>query len=653
MPDKPTNKHVEESINPHNSETEIHSSENVNEFKRDFWFPFDTVRDIQVDLLKKIHQTIKTKSHLIAHAPTGLGKSAAALAPALKYAFDHGKKVFFLTSRHTQHNIAIDTLKKIKEEFNLNFQVVDMIGKKHMCSVEGIENLYSNEFSDFCKKQKEEQKCEFYTNTKKNNKLTTEAQIVLKKLKDASPAHIEEFKEQCKNSDLCAYEMASSLAKDAQVIVADYYYIFNPLIRDLFFAKSQITLNDCIVIVDEGHNLPDRIRNLMTSQISSNTLKRAIKEAKKFSYADTLKKLVKLQDVLLKLSGTIEKKEKLVSKQEFMEPLGTKDDYESVIEDFDFVGGIVRDKDKRSSIGAIGSFLDSWRGNDEGYVRIVSHKYYKGESNLMISYRCLDPSLVSSEIIDGCHSVILMSGTLTPTSMFRDILGFPKNTEEETYPSPFPEDNKLSMIVTQTTTKFSMRSDQQYKRMGAICANITNHVPGNCAVFFPSYFLRDQVYKTFMQVSKKTAFMEQPNMTKEEKGDFLERFKSYKNSGAVLLGVMSGSYSEGIDLPGDLLKCVVVVGLPLGQPDIETKKLIDYYDVKFGKGWDYGYVAPAFSNCLQSAGRCIRSETDRGLVVFLDERYTWSTYKKHFPRDWNIKVAMDYPAIIDEFFSEY
>ena len=146
-------------------------------------------------------------------------------------------------------------------------------------------------------------------------------------------------------------------------------------------------------------------------------------------------------------------------------------------------------------------------------------------------------------------------------------------------------------------------------------------------------------------------FIEKSDMDKSERIHLLEEFKKYKDVGAVLLAVISGSFSEGIDLPGDFLKCVVVVGLPLSQPDLETKSLIDYYDKKFGKGWEYGYLIPAFNKSLQSAGRCIRSEKDKGVIVFMDKRYLWQNYYKYFPLDWNIKTAKaDYVKIVDEFF---
>jgi DNA excision repair protein ERCC-2 len=413
----------------------------------------------------------------------------------------------------------------------------------------------------------------------------------------------------------------------------------------------QITLPDCVVIADEGHNLPDRIRSLMTVQLSGYMIKRAIKEVKKIGETAIVEKLVRIQDILTEFAQDMrDGDEKPVSKQEFIKKVESIGDYDEIHADLELAAQTVKEKEKQSSLGGIAQFLDSWKGKDEGYVRILSQKETKAGSLIILSYRCLDPSIVSQETIANCHSTIIMSGTLTPTAMYKDVLGFPSDAVERKYPSPFPEKNRLSMIIPETTTKFSMRNPDQYRRIAEICAEVTNGIPGNSAVFFPSYFLRDNVYEFFLPLSKKTAFMEHSEMSKEEKADFLERFKQFKNSGAVLLGVVSGSYGEGVDLPGDLLKCVVVVGLPLKQPSIETKELIKYYDTKFGKGWDYGYVGPAFSKCLQSAGRCIRSEEDRGIIVFLDERYTWQNYFKHFPLDWNIKVTKLYNERIKEFF---
>jgi DNA excision repair protein ERCC-2 len=294
-------------------------------------------------------------------------------------------------------------------------------------------------------------------------------------------------------------------------------------------------------------------------------------------------------------------------------------------------------------------FLSGWLGPDKGFSRILSLNEYKDKKNIMLSYRCLDPSLASTVVAEHALSTILMSGTLTPTSMYHDLLGFPeKRTEQKELGSPFPKHNKLTLVVPETTTKFSQRDEKQFQEIAKICSNITNLIKGNSAIFLPSYFLLDQVNRYFSELSEKRIIREVPRLSKEGKHDLLEEFKSQSKEGAVLLGVASGSFGEGVDLPGDLLKCVIVVGIPLQKPDLETNELIQYYDNKFGHGWDYAYLYPAILTSLQNAGRCIRSETDKGVIVFLDQRYAWPRYKNCFSKDHDrILTPMKSMGLID------
>tara|TARA_Y100000031_G_scaffold154536_2_gene202527 strand:- start:510 stop:1841 length:1332 start_codon:yes stop_codon:yes gene_type:complete len=439
------------------------------------------------------------------------------------------------------------------------------------------------------------------------------------------------------------------IAKNAKVIIGDYYYIFHQDIRNLLLNKINKELKNSIIIVDEAHNLPNRVKDLFTARLSNSMINRALSEAKKFKYDQIIHDLLNIEEILKELSN-FKEDEQYINKELFIEKINNIRDYQELIEDFSFIGDAIREEQKQSYIGSIASFLESWLGNNEGFTRIISKKV-NPKPIVILSYRCLDSSLATKEVIDEAHSTIMMSGTLTPTSMYNELLGF-NNPIEETYKSPFPDKNRLNIIIPKTTTKYEFRNQKQYQDIATILANIVNIVPGNSAVFFPSYYLRDSIYKEFNELCKKTLFIEHPNLSKTEKHKLLEKFKSYKNSGAVLLGAISGSFGEGIDLPGDFLKAVVIVGLPLTKPDLESNALIDYYDKKFGKGWDYGYLFPAFNKSLQSAGRCIRSESDKGVVIFLDERYTWKNYYRCFPSSWNLKISLLYERLINEFFSK-
>ncbi|MDP7180660.1 MAG: ATP-dependent DNA helicase [Candidatus Woesearchaeota archaeon] len=614
--------------------------------KKEVLFPYKTIRNTQDDLIESIKKAVETKSNLIIHAPTGLGKTVAALAPAIPYAMKNHLTIYFLTSRHTQHQIAINTIKDIKEHHNVNIITTDIIGKKWMCIQPSVDALYSNEFNEYCKALKEENKCEFYSNTKtQDNKVSVEAKKTLNELKVLSPYHTEQVIKTCEVEKLCPHEISTLLAKKSNVIIADYYYIFNPAIRNIFFKKAGKQLENAIIIVDEAHNLPKRCRELLTQKLTTSMLERALKEARKYSYEETEEHLNSIRTILIELANKINSEEELIKKDDFVNRINLINNYEQMIGDLEFIGDEIREKQKQSYIGAISTFLSNWLGQDQGYSRILT----RTDNSITLIYRCLDPSLITKDVIDNAHSTILMSGTLTPTSMHKDILGF-NDAEEKEYKSPFPKKNKLSLIIPQTTTKFTKRSEQQYERIAEIIAKVVNLIPGNSAIFFPSYFLRDSIYKYFNYKCKKTIIQEEPNLSKQDKQTILDKFHEYKKIGAVLLGVASGSFGEGVDLPGDLLKGVIVVGLPLDKPNLETKELINYYDRKFGKGWDYAYIFPAVTKTLQNAGRCIRSETDKGVTIFLDERYIWPNYYKCFPTDYDVKVTRKYEEEIKEFF---
>lgn len=613
----------------------------------DSLFPHEEVRPIQNALILEIERAIEGKKCLVTHAPTGLGKTAATLPAALKKAIEEKLTIFFLTSRHTQHNIAIETLKKIKEKHNLDIEVVDIIGKKWMCPVPGVQILRSGEFSEYCKKQREDENCEFYLKTKKN-KVTAEAKLAVEELQKISPVHIQDLINHCTEKKLCPYEISMLLGSKAKVIVADYYYVFNDTIRNTFLGKVDKNLEDCIIIIDEAHNLPERIRELNTHKISTFTIDKAIKETKKVGYDEITNILGDLNNLLAEIGESVDG-EKLLTKNEFVEKVNEITDYDQLIGDLEALAEEVRETQKTSSCGVVANFLLHWQGDDNGFARIFKKDFFRGRAQFVLTYRCLDPSLTTKTIIENAHSVIAMSGTLKPAEMYRDLLGMPSDTVIREYKSPFPLKNKLSLIVPKTTTKFTMRSDEQFRNIAEVTAEIVNSVPGNTALFFPSYALKDLVSNHFNIRAKKTVFSEKPNMTKEEKEQLLDTFKEYNKTGAALLAVASGSFGEGIDLPGDYLKAVVIVGLPLGKPDLETQELIKYYDSKFSKGWDYGYLIPAMNKCMQGAGRCIRSETDTGVVVFLDERFAWQNYLRFFDEK-EVEISTDYVKKIEEFF---
>src|SRR3989338_8576537 len=614
------------------------------------FFPHDKIRGGQKDLINDLYLALSSKKILIAHAPTGLGKTASALSVALFEAQKNKKKLFFLTNRHTQPQIAVHTSKLISRKIGKKIICADLIGKRWMCSHDTA-GLFGNEFNEFCKTIVERGECEFYNNVKNKKELTVEAKKTVKEAQIQGPLHNEEILALGRQEKMCSYELSLALAKDAVVIIGDYFYLFNPFVQANFISKLSIELEDIILIVDEGHNLPGRISEMLSIVLTSNGIKNAVLEAKKYGYNGLIFWLQELMRILHEMgnfSNTDTEREKLVSRTGLISQINTLVDYDEFINQLEIAAEEIKKKQRKSYLGGIAHFLSSWKGEDAGFARIISQKAGMYGEVTALSYLCLDPRLVSGDIFNKVHAGVVMSGTLQPTFMYKDILGIERGVERE-YNSPFPVENKLSLIIPETSTKYTVRGDAMYRRIAQICSNLAGSIPGNAAFFFPSYQLRDKI-ANFLTVRKKL-FWEKAEMSKEEKEALLSQFKAEKEAGGVLLGVTGANFAEGVDFPGDLLQGVVVVGLPLAKPDLRTKEVIKYYEEKFGKGWDYGYIYPAMSKCIQSAGRCIRSETDKGVVIFLDERFTWQNYYNCLPRE-GLIVSRDYERLLKEFFGK-
>ncbi|MFT4326712.1 MAG: ATP-dependent DNA helicase [Candidatus Woesearchaeota archaeon] len=624
------------------------SQKKIAELDDPFLFPYESMRDAQKKLIEDISGAVSTGKHIFAHAPTGLGKTIASIGPALSYCMKHKKILFFLTSRQTQHIMGVKTLRDIQNKFGLSLEVLDLIGKKSMCLQEGIENLSNSDFSEFCKNAKKQRTCEYYNNTRKSDGvLKTEAQFALSEMQGAIMS-TEQLVENSRRASVCPYEMALAKAETAQVIISDYFYIFHPNIRELLFRKLGITLDDCVIIVDEAHNLPDRVKSLASAALSSNMLDRALQESTKHGFDEASVILSRLRDGLVSFDSLAHSEMKgesscLLEKHEFVSLVKSIGEYESIIGTLEEVAELVRSKQKRSYIGGIANFLIMWQGEDEGFARIFS-KDVKGRT---LKYECLDPSSLSSKVFDESHSVVVISGTLEPLEMYADLLGATDPLLKR-YENPFPKENALSLIVPITTTKFTRRGDEEFQKIAAECEKILSSVKGNSAFFFPSYFLRDKVYKYLYDAIDRDFILESASASKEQKADILKSFTESSLQDKVLLATSSGSFGEGIDLPGHFLQCVVVIGLPLKKPTLEVKQLIAYYEKKFGRGWDYGYYYPSFNTTFQNVGRCIRSETDKGVMIYLDERFAEKRYLKYFG-DRKKVITYDYITKIKEF----
>ena len=597
-------------------------------------FPFDNYRKGQDSFIKVVRAALKHKKDVLAQVPTGVGKTAATLAPTLQYAIENDKHVIFLTSKHTHHKIAIETLKEIKEKNGIKFQVADFIGKRWMCPREDISNLKAGEFREFCKSVIENKECDYYNNFYSKEKIFTN-KILMDEL-NGSILHVEELVDKCRNSEVCSFEAAAVLAKNAKVIIVDYFHLLNPGTRERFFKKIGKELENCILIWDEAHNLPSRARDLMSESVNTISLDSSVREAGKFNQ-DLEPSIIKIKDKLSELSSKLglEKNEVLVSRKDFSE---VKDE---LINKIHKTAQTVVEEERRSYLNALAHFLTIWKEDDKRYSRILRRSYTRtGKPILNLLYNCLDPSIVLEPLLKGAHSNIFMSGTLYPLTMYEEIFGLDLPLKVE-YPNPFPEKNRLDLVIPAISTKFDQRNSKLYEKIADSVSELMDIVKGNKIFFFPSYAIMEKT----RELIKEHILVEKQGMDKSSREMLLKRFISMKENGVALFAVSSGSFGESIDLMGDKLKAVVIVGVPFAKHDLEVKEIIRYYDEKFGKGMEYGYIMPAFTSIMQNAGRCIRSETDKGVIVYLDERYAWSNYRKNFPEYVKLKGARSYEEV--------
>ncbi|MDY6865695.1 MAG: ATP-dependent DNA helicase [Halobacteriota archaeon] len=599
-------------------------------------FPFPRVRSGQREFITDVWDVLSDNGHLIAHAPTGIGKTVAVLAPALEYALLNDKTIVFLTPKQSQHKIAIETLKMIKSATDIDFVAVDIISKQDMCP-RNISKEHHSFFTEFCKIEQKTRSCRFFRRYD---------QDIVNEIKE-NVLHVEELCEICTDGGVCPHRTALDVGEDADIIICDYNYIFSKM-SDTILTRIGKSVEDLIIIVDEAHNLPDRIRDQLSNTLTQNDITEASSEMRNLDRT-LYRHLTDLRGFFNNLSSKVEFNSEKNIEREYVEGevekiLKSRFDpisYEEFIEDLRVTG--VSSKKECWHVMEVSDFLEGWITKEDCSRIFTNDEFPK------LSYKLLDPSVLSTDILDRSHSTIMMSGTLYPMEMYAEVLGAePGRTLLREYDSPFPKENRLIVVTRDLTTRYSERGSSMYKRIADTIYKTLKDSTGNAAVFFPSYSLMGTIISHIPPKLRKEIIVEERGMKKEQKNALYELLR---DNGGVLFGVQAGSLSEGIDYEENILTTVIVVGVPLGPPTLYTKNLLGYYKKKFGrdKGRCYGYVYPAMNRALQAAGRGIRSEDDIGVIVLMDYRFRTKPYTDCFPTDYNIQFTSDVERLCSEF----
>lgn len=626
-------------------------------------FPYNP-RKNQIAIMQTIKRTLEDKNHLIFESGTGSGKTICVLSATLEYALENDKKIVYTTRTNAQQRQVIVELRSIRgknPELKNNFIGVGLQGRANMCLLakknSELSNGTSEELSRFCSGEKKKVKnnptegCRFY-----HCFLDKEKTDKAKKWFKENLPTAEEFIAYCEKKSICPYEINKILMKESKLIVVPYVYVFDLMIRNMLLDSLDVPEDDIILIVDEAHNLPDYIRDLYSSQLSFFMLNSCSLEAEKYGDPSMLDGRVTvsgfskmLENIVSDLrdtyvygilengirTGVVRNTDAFIPSHEFeTEIIGrlkiTSKNLHDIIGDLTAYGEKIQEyrqkegKLPRSFLHSLGLFLDFWMSLEmQQYVKLIVDA--AGGNNPCVEAYCLDPSL-GTDILNCFHSTIHMSGTLEPLEEYRDSLGLPEKTELVSFPSSFPKLNRRVLFVNDVSTKYEdiIKDDSMVNRMINHVTSICNNFPKNTMVFFPSFNVMN-MFKVSDDINKinRSIFFEEQKMSQSALMDLVSDFKEYGNvgnDGAALFSVMGGRISEGMDFPAEQLEIALIVGIPYPKPTARQRGLQRYYDIKFRKGWEYTVEAPTARKLLQSIGRLIRDEKDRGIAVILDRR---------------------------------
>jgi DNA excision repair protein ERCC-2 len=616
-------------------------------------FPY-TFRTSQKAIIEKLHSTITQGTQLAMESGTGTGKTISAIAPAIIAAINSKKRILYLTRTNSQQRQVILELREIAKRLPKNTLADDMIlgiglqGRSNLCplfhSDPELATGTPEELSKLCSDKKgiarrilkgdevtnDERKrtCRYFGNVCNYD----QAQI-FRWVREQVPTP-EELNQFCDKHELCAYEINKNMVKNALLITAPYIYVFNKFIRQYLLEWMNCNIEDVILIVDEAHNLPDFARELSSAELSIFSLGKAFDEAMEFGNPTVADEILitelcdHLQEILYSFQENY-----ITDDDGFVPPNDlevelmsrfkcTSKTIEKLTNDLIAHGMAVQEARRkrgrlpRSYIHSIGSFLLFWHDLDsEKYTKLI-----RSGENAKIEIYCLDPSVITDVCNEFC-STIHMSGTLRPLEEYRDSIGLPQEAHLEIFPSPFPSANLVKYFTTDVTTKYDklVQNPLLVPKLEAYVINLSNATNKNTAIFFPSFGLMQRFEKDgVIKRIKRDTYQEEQGMRQPELMELVENFKLDKSG--VLFAVIGGRISEGLDFPEEELEVVVIVGIPYPRPTAKHRALEHYYEVKFGKGWDYTVHAPTTRKLLQSIGRLIRNENDRGCVIILDSR---------------------------------
>ena len=580
-----------------------------NDSIRQIEFPFP-YREGQRDLVASVYRTILRKKKLFIQAPTGVGKTMATVFPAVRAVGEGlGEKIFYLTAKTITRTVAEQAFSLLKEK-GLLYKTITLTAKEKIC---------------FC----EEAECNPDACPYAKGHFDRVNDAVFDLITHSGDWSREVLEEQAKKYMVCPFEMSLDVSNWADAVICDYNYVFDPQAHiKRFFSESG--KEEYLFLIDEAHNLVERGREMYSASL----YKEDLLEVRKLVKAEDpklAKGLSECNQQFLELKRECEHYQILKSVShialKLMNVLSKLEDYLEECKD--------AEKKKRvlDFYFAVRSFLNIHDIMDENYV-IFSEMMEDGR--FQIKLFCVNPAVNLQNYLEQGNSTIFFSATLLPVHYYKKLLSVEKDDYAVYAHSSFPQENKFLFIGTDVSTRYTRRGESTYQRFARYIAVMAEQKKGNYMAFFPSYRFLEEVHTCFLECvdHEVDSICQVSYMDEEQREEFLEEFEQEREKSLVAFCVMGGIFSEGIDLTEDKLIGAVIAGTGLPQVCTEREILKQYFNAADMDGFDYAYLYPGMNKVLQSAGRVIRTESDRGVILLLDDRFRAMRYREVFPREW-------------------
>lgn len=606
-------------------------------------FPF-AYREGQRELAASVYRTILRKKKLFIQAPTGVGKTIATVFPAVKAVGEGlGDKIFYLTAKTITRTVAWQAFEQLKEQA-LRMKVVVLTAKEKIC---------------FCT----EPDCNPESCPYAKGHYDRVNDAVYELLTSADEISRETIEKQAEKWQVCPYEMSLDVSTWADAIICDYNYVFDPRahLRRFFGEGNQ---GEYLFLIDEAHNLVERGREMYSATLYKEDFLK-VKKLVKSEDRKLVKRLDECNRQLLVLKRECEGCRVLESVScLYLKLLNLLSELERFQEEHRQRNGLPEEikKEVLNFYFDIRMFLYIHERLDEHYL-IYSELEDSGRFKLRLF--CVNPSKNLQEYLDKGNSTVYFSATLLPVHYYKELLSTSKEDYAVYAKSPFDPANRQLLLGIDVSTKYTRRGKDMYRKYARYLLLAASAKKGNYMAFFPSYHFMEAVYEEFAELAGNPALekrgavpvdyvVQSQHMSEESREIFLENFEEERENSLIGFCVMGGIFSEGIDLTKDRLIGALIIGTGLPQVCRERELLKSYFDSMGYRGFDYAYLYPGMNKVLQSAGRVIRTDKDRGVILLLDERFRESRCREVFPREWNdVKLCREENAaqLMDDFWA--